>query len=619
MGKKSKSSELGRALAKKQERVAKSSRFNRRTAEAQTAEATGRHTSNENSSNLQSVLDATDLEELMLNATLANEDFTAQRYPGPLAPQTVVVTPFSYQSENQTSAERDVRRELDRTALRIPRRPPWNASTTYKELMVRETDEFLKWRRRIATTEEEHSLAATIGGPMMTPFEKNLEVWRQLWRVVERSDVIIQIVDARNPLLYYCEDMYRYVTEEMQRAHLLVLNKSDLLSSKMIGKWETYFTSKNIDVAFFSAFKASVNEETDDKRVVGAHEFIEKLGKYERKTPQTRENQRIVVGMCGYPNVGKSSTINVLLETVAVVTHSDEEASQVSVEDGVSDAHELEEQSLETAQSESIGESGKKLAKDGKPTKRVAVSSTPGKTKHFQTLVLTDDLLLCDCPGLVFPNFSSSKAELICAGVLSIDQMRGDHLTPVSLIASRIPAATLEGVYGIRFAEAVDGVLTEMDASQRALPGFVSGSVLLETHARARGYMSDHNKADTSRSARVLLKDYVSGRIIYVHGPNGDGESGVGPAVFAKKGTLVYERNEAWASADGNPQGAEKREVTEGDESAKDNVVKAAKVRFDMGENKTEEVRAIVSKRKKEAASEFVRVERSFYPEWWGK
>ena len=28
------------------------------------------------------------------------------------------------------------------------------------------------------------------------------QVWRQLWRVLERSDMAVQIVDARNPLLY---------------------------------------------------------------------------------------------------------------------------------------------------------------------------------------------------------------------------------------------------------------------------------------------------------------------------------------------------------------------------------------------------------------------------------
>jgi len=27
---------------------------------------------------------------------------------------------------------------------------------------------------------------------VLTPFEKNLEVWRQLWRVLERSDIVVQ-------------------------------------------------------------------------------------------------------------------------------------------------------------------------------------------------------------------------------------------------------------------------------------------------------------------------------------------------------------------------------------------------------------------------------------------
>jgi hypothetical protein len=36
----------------------------------------------------------------------------------------------------------------------------------------------------------------------VTPFEKNLEVWRQLWHVRERSDIMVQILDARNPLFY---------------------------------------------------------------------------------------------------------------------------------------------------------------------------------------------------------------------------------------------------------------------------------------------------------------------------------------------------------------------------------------------------------------------------------
>jgi large subunit GTPase 1 len=68
-----------------------------------------------------------------------------------------------------------------------------------------------------------------------------------------------------------------------------------------------------------------------------------------------------MVGMIGYPNVGKSSVINVL-----------------------------------------CGE------------KKVGVAARPGKTKHFQTIFLGKDICLCDCPGLVFPSFASSKAEMVC-------------------------------------------------------------------------------------------------------------------------------------------------------------------------------------------------------------
>ena len=56
--------------------------------------------------------------------------------------------------------------------------------------------------------------------------------------------------------------------------------------------------------------------------------------------------------------------------------------------------------------------------------KKVAVSETPGKTKHYQTLYVDDELLLCDCPGLVFPSFVSTRGELILNGILPIDQMR---------------------------------------------------------------------------------------------------------------------------------------------------------------------------------------------------
>lgn len=107
---------------------------------------------------------------------------------------------------------------------------------------------------------------------------------------------------------------------------------------------------------------------------------------------------KFCVGLVGYPNVGKSSTINAL-----------------------------------------VGQ------------KKVSVSSTPGKTKNFQTIHLSPEMLLCDCPGLVFPQFATTKAGMVCDGVLPIDQMR-EHTAPIELVTRRIPKAVLEGVYGIRIA-----------------------------------------------------------------------------------------------------------------------------------------------------------------------
>ena len=49
-------------------------------------------------------------------------------------------------------------------------------------------------------------------------------------------------------------------------------------------------------------------------------------------------------------------------------------------------------------------------------SKKTAVAATPGKTKHFQTLIVSEALLLCDCPGLVLPRYAQSKAEMVAAG-----------------------------------------------------------------------------------------------------------------------------------------------------------------------------------------------------------
>lgn len=65
----------------------------------------------------------------------------------------------------------------------------------------------------------------------LTPYELNLDFWRQLWRVIERSDVLIQVVDARNPLLFRNADLENYVKEvDENKVNIVLINKADFLT-----------------------------------------------------------------------------------------------------------------------------------------------------------------------------------------------------------------------------------------------------------------------------------------------------------------------------------------------------------------------------------------------------
>jgi len=45
------------------------------------------------------------------------------------------------------------------------------------------------------------------------------------------SDIIVQIVDARNPLLFRCEDLETYVKEvSKSKVNVILINKSDFLT-----------------------------------------------------------------------------------------------------------------------------------------------------------------------------------------------------------------------------------------------------------------------------------------------------------------------------------------------------------------------------------------------------
>ena len=117
---------------------------------------------------------------------------------------------------------------------------------------------------------------------------------------------------------------------------------------------------------------------------------------------------------------------------------------------------------------------------------KVRVSETPGKTKHFQTLVLEDDITLCDCPGLVMPSICNSKVGMVLQGILPIDQLR-DHVPVITLLLTYIPPHVLESKYGL--------VLPREDGVHAQL----SSELLLGAYGTLRGFMTSGGRPDQVR------------------------------------------------------------------------------------------------------------------------
>nr|GMD67352.1 GTPase LSG1-2 [Ipomoea batatas] len=472
---------LGRALVKHHNQM------------IQQTKEKGRFYRNQHKKVLESVTEVNDIDAVIDQADEAQRLFS-DRHP----PVNLLIKLDSGSSNSEVTPEQ--RRELQKreeelhsSSLHVPRRPPWNSKMSVEELDTNERQAFLIWRRSLARLEENENL-------VLTPFEKNLDIWRQLWRVVERCDLLVMVVDARDPLFYRCPDLEAYAQEvDEHKKTMLLVNKADLLPLSIRKKWAEYFRLHGILFVFWSAKAATAAlegkkvstlkiqddlQESDDAetRIYGREELLARLLSEAENIVLTRNGLRsslpvpldghladvnlaenaqpksVMVGFVGYPNVGKSSTINAL-----------------------------------------VGE------------KRAGVTSTPGKTKHFQTLIISDRLTLCDCPGLVFPSFTSSRYEMIASGVLPIDRMT-EHREAIQVVANRVPRKVIEDVYKISLPK-------PKPYEPQSRPPLASE--LLRAYCASRGYVAASGLPDETRAARQMLKDYVDGKLPHFEMPPG--------------------------------------------------------------------------------------------------
>ena len=219
---------------------------------------------------------------------------------------------------------------------------------------------------------------------------------RELKKVVDTADVILQVLDARDPngsrINKALEDV---ILSRSDKRMVLVLNKIDLVPKEVVSRWLTVLRRSHPAIAIKASNDRMEGGSPEDASVsttpVGMEGLLQLLKNYAR-TGGTggKSKTTIVVGVIGYPNTGKSSIINAL-----------------------------------------------------KRTRAVGVSPRPGFTTSMQEVVLDRNVRLLDSPGVVFDDNTAMLGN--CVDAESVD----DPIPAVDALLKRCNLQSLIMTYNI--------------------------------------------------------------------------------------------------------------------------------------------------------------------------
>ncbi len=218
---------------------------------------------------------------------------------------------------------------------------------------------------------------------------------RELKKVVESADVLLQVLDARDPIgSRIHKTLEDVILSKADKRMVLVLNKIDLVPKDVVSQWLTVLRRSHPTIAIKACKNMSDGEDKDAASStvpVGMDGLLQLLKNYARTNAGGgKAKTTIVVGIVGYPNVGKSSIINAL-----------------------------------------------------KRSRAVGVSPRPGFTTTMQEVVLDRNVRLLDSPGVVFDDKTALLGN--CVDADSID----DPIPPVDALLQRCKPESLMMTYNI--------------------------------------------------------------------------------------------------------------------------------------------------------------------------